>query len=106
MKICSGYPKVHFGTIVEGSFAGAGGGGGGGRCTVGPPGSLTISDYCLAFKPYLFSTLNSLSNPSVYLSTGLSTCPPAHLCPLHYLNCSSDTKPQMIVSESITRSVS
>ena len=38
MRLCSGHPKVHFGTIVEGSW------GGGGGCTVGPPGSLTIKD--------------------------------------------------------------
>ena len=37
VRLCSGHPKVHFGTIVEGSL----GGGGGGGCTVGPPGSLT-----------------------------------------------------------------
>ena len=36
VKLCSGHPKVHFGTIVEGSW------GGGGGCTVGPPGSPTI----------------------------------------------------------------
>ena len=43
MRLCSGHPKVHFGTIVEGSWGGGGGGGGGGgECTVGPPGSLTI----------------------------------------------------------------
>ena len=33
MRLCSGHPKVHCGTIVEGSWEG---------CTVGPPGSLTI----------------------------------------------------------------
>ena len=38
MRLCSGHPKIHFGTIVEGSWKGGGGGGGG---TVGPPGSLT-----------------------------------------------------------------
>ena len=40
VRLCSGHPKVHFGTIVEGSCGG--GGGGGGWCTVGPPGSLTM----------------------------------------------------------------
>ena len=39
VRLCSGHPKVHFGTIVEGSWGWRGGGGG---CTVGPPGSLTI----------------------------------------------------------------
>ena len=34
VRLCSGHPKVHFGTIVEGSWGG---------CTVGPPGSLTIT---------------------------------------------------------------
>ena len=33
VRLCSGHPKVHIGTIVEGSW---------GACTVGPPGSLTI----------------------------------------------------------------
>ena len=32
VRLCLGHPKVHFGTIVEGSWGG---------CTVGPPGSLT-----------------------------------------------------------------
>ena len=27
MRLCSGHPKVHFGTIVEGSWGGEGGGG-------------------------------------------------------------------------------
>ena len=36
--MCSGHPKVHFGTIVEGSW--------GKGCTVGPPGSLTMTDIC------------------------------------------------------------
>ena len=30
VRLCSGHPKVHFGTIVEGSWRGMGGGGGGG----------------------------------------------------------------------------
>ena len=33
VRLCSGHPKVYFGTIVEGSWVG---------CTVGPPCSLTI----------------------------------------------------------------
>ena len=33
VRLCSGHLKVHFGTIVEGSW---------GECTVGPLGSLTI----------------------------------------------------------------
>ena len=28
VRMCSGHPKVHFGTIVEGSKGGGGGGGG------------------------------------------------------------------------------
>ena len=39
MRLCLGHPKVHFGTIVEGSW---GRGGGREECTVGPPGSLTM----------------------------------------------------------------
>ena len=35
VRLCSGHPKVHFGTIVEGSWGGWRG------CSVGPPGSLT-----------------------------------------------------------------
>ena len=30
VRLCSGHPKVHFGTIVEGSWGTGGGGGGGG----------------------------------------------------------------------------
>ena len=45
MILCSGHPKVHFGTIVEGSWACVCVGGGG-RCTGGggggPPGSFTV----------------------------------------------------------------
>ena len=37
MRLCSEHPKVHFGTIVEGSLVGERGGEGGG----GPLGSLT-----------------------------------------------------------------
>ena len=40
MRLCSGHPKVHFRTIVEGSWEGRG-------CSVGPPGSLT--GVCFAF---------------------------------------------------------
>ena len=39
VRLCSGHPKVHFGTIVEGS--GGWGQGVGGGCIWGPPGSLT-----------------------------------------------------------------
>ena len=41
VRLCPGHPKVHFGTIAEGSLGR--GGGGGGRCMVGPPGSLIIT---------------------------------------------------------------
>ena len=36
VRLCSGHPKVHFGTIVEGSWRVGRG------CTAGPTGSLTI----------------------------------------------------------------
>ena len=38
VRLCPGHPKVHFGTILEGSWGESGRGGG---CTVCPPGSLT-----------------------------------------------------------------
>ena len=42
VRLCSGQPKVHFGTIVEGSWEGGDG------CTEGPPDFLTICIYvCL-----------------------------------------------------------
>ena len=40
VRLCSGHPKVHFGTIVEGFWGGWLGGGG--VCSVGPPGSPTV----------------------------------------------------------------
>ena len=49
MRLCSGHPKVHFGTIVEGSWGwevgdgGRGGHGGGRGLHGGPPGSLTTT---------------------------------------------------------------
>ena len=46
VRLCSGHPKVHFGTIVEGSLAGGGEGGG---CTGDPAGSLTISKCMSSF---------------------------------------------------------
>ena len=54
VKLCSGHPKVHFGTIVEGSW----GVGGGGGCTMGPPGSLTnVSALCLSSWIFRWKTL-------------------------------------------------
>ena len=35
MRLCSEHPKVHFGTIVEGSLGGWGGEGGGGGAALG-----------------------------------------------------------------------
>ena len=49
VRLCSGHPKVHFGTIVEGS------GGRGGGCTVGPPGSLTTTACSAGTFSELFS---------------------------------------------------
>ena len=53
MRMCSGHPKVHFGTIVEGSW----GGGGWGGCTVGPLGSLTTGVTTVASTWFIPSDL-------------------------------------------------
>ena len=55
----NGHPKVHFGTIVEGSQGGGGGGGGGG-CTGGPPDSLII-------WPWIEIQRHERSKTSVYI---------------------------------------
>ena len=52
-QLYSGHPKVHFGTIVEGSWRG---GGGGGVCTVGPPGSLTSGGALLSICDVMLCT--------------------------------------------------
>ena len=52
MRLCLGHPKVHFGTIVEGSWVGEVGGGGGEGKHVGPPDSLINTDVANTYTSY------------------------------------------------------